>query len=266
MASGAPRAGSDKRFDTGGAIADRWRGPTTGRDEPMRITCPKCGATYEIDADLIPPGGRDVQCAECEHAWTQAREGRAAPAEPEAAPVEPEAEPAEPEAEPRIETAAEPEAPRRRHDEETLRILREEAARAAAQRKARRERGAAPEPEPAETPAPEPRSPRPGGAPVPARPDRDETPHPAPAARPAPTRRGATGDHPRPAEAGGDLLPDIDEVNSTLSGPPQRRHPAPRPAPRRRGRRWRTGLALALLVLAALAALYIAAPWMTARV
>lgn len=35
----------------------------------MRLTCPECGAQYEIDAALIPPEGRDVQCSNCSHTW-----------------------------------------------------------------------------------------------------------------------------------------------------------------------------------------------------
>jgi predicted Zn finger-like uncharacterized protein len=37
----------------------------------MRLVCPNCGAQYEIDDQLIPEGGRDVQCSNCGHAWFQ---------------------------------------------------------------------------------------------------------------------------------------------------------------------------------------------------
>lgn len=37
----------------------------------MRLMCPNCAAQYEIDASMIPPGGRDVQCASCGHTWFQ---------------------------------------------------------------------------------------------------------------------------------------------------------------------------------------------------
>ena len=37
----------------------------------MRLTCPTCGATYEIDDALIPSGGRDVQCSNCDATWFQ---------------------------------------------------------------------------------------------------------------------------------------------------------------------------------------------------
>lgn len=37
----------------------------------MRLICPNCGATYEVDANLIPAAGRDVQCSNCGHGWFQ---------------------------------------------------------------------------------------------------------------------------------------------------------------------------------------------------
>ena len=35
----------------------------------MRLICPNCSAQYEIDVDLIPDEGRDVQCSNCGHTW-----------------------------------------------------------------------------------------------------------------------------------------------------------------------------------------------------
>lgn len=37
----------------------------------MRLICPNCGAQYEVDASVIPEGGRDVQCSGCGHNWFQ---------------------------------------------------------------------------------------------------------------------------------------------------------------------------------------------------
>ncbi len=37
----------------------------------MRLTCPNCGARYEIDDALIPEEGRDVQCSNCSTNWFQ---------------------------------------------------------------------------------------------------------------------------------------------------------------------------------------------------
>lgn len=40
----------------------------------MRLVCPNCEAKYEVPDDAIPDTGRDVQCANCGHAWFQMRE------------------------------------------------------------------------------------------------------------------------------------------------------------------------------------------------
>ena len=37
----------------------------------MRLTCPNCGARYEVDEAMIPPEGRDVQCSNCTTTWFQ---------------------------------------------------------------------------------------------------------------------------------------------------------------------------------------------------
>ncbi|WP_406870944.1 zinc-ribbon domain-containing protein [Thioclava sp. 'Guangxiensis'] len=37
----------------------------------MRLTCPKCAAQYEVSDKVIPDGGRDVQCANCQTMWFQ---------------------------------------------------------------------------------------------------------------------------------------------------------------------------------------------------
>ena len=37
----------------------------------MRLICPNCGAQYEVDDSVIPDGGRDVQCSNCGHTWFQ---------------------------------------------------------------------------------------------------------------------------------------------------------------------------------------------------
>jgi predicted Zn finger-like uncharacterized protein len=47
----------------------------------MRLVCPNCEAKYEVPEDAIPETGRDVQCANCGHAWFQMRP-RAAVVEP----------------------------------------------------------------------------------------------------------------------------------------------------------------------------------------
>lgn len=47
----------------------------------MRLICPNCGAQYEVSADVVPENGRDVQCSNCGHTWFQLPEGQAAEAQ-----------------------------------------------------------------------------------------------------------------------------------------------------------------------------------------
>lgn len=37
----------------------------------MRLICPNCDAQYEVSDSAIPEAGRDVQCSNCGHAWFQ---------------------------------------------------------------------------------------------------------------------------------------------------------------------------------------------------
>jgi predicted Zn finger-like uncharacterized protein len=52
----------------------------------MRLVCPNCDAKYEVPDDAIPDSGRDVQCANCGHAWFQMKPGLGAVAEAGPAP------------------------------------------------------------------------------------------------------------------------------------------------------------------------------------
>lgn len=54
----------------------------------MRLTCPNCGAQYEVPDEVIPPEGRDVQCSNCGDTWYQAH-----PSHPEMAKLTAEPEP-----------------------------------------------------------------------------------------------------------------------------------------------------------------------------
>jgi predicted Zn finger-like uncharacterized protein len=267
----------------------------------MRITCPNCGARYEVDDTLIPETGRDVQCSNCGKGWFQARHPEPeAPEEPlEAAEDEVEAREtvAETEEEPRAWTAPEsveeepvapapdedvrdeapaaaeapveapaaarpePEAwtdadeandeadeepaaaalPPRKTDENVLAVLREEAEREIAER--RREAQAL-ESQP-ELGLAEPVERTPSRA----------TAEAAGATVAAGARRG--------------LLPDIDEINSTLRSDADRAGAAAGEedyedvsTERRRG--FRMGFGLMILLAAALIGLYVGAGWLAA--
>lgn len=152
----------------------------------MRLTCPSCGAVYEVPDSAIPEEGRDVQCTNCGHGWFQRH-----PSAPRAAPAPPptEREP-EPEAVRPMVDDAEDEAPvtarRTPIDPRTRRILREEAEREAEARRAERQRLRA-----IEDPAPPPRR-------VAREPDRIDPPSAAeaglsPAAAPADARASGRG-------------------------------------------------------------------------
>lgn len=222
----------------------------------MRLICPNCDAIYEVDDAAIPDTGRDVQCSNCGHGWFQLPEG-AEPAiddlttafadgDDEDDPIPrmmPETlpEPAAPAA------AAEPQ--RRRLDDDILAVLREEAEREAAARRA-------------EAPAMETQV------------EMDMPPAPPPAAtgviagaaRRIAQMKGIDPD-PTPApppRAGSrrDLLPDIEEINSSLSpaadgadGMPDEGETV---AARSSG--FRTGFTAMLLVAAGVVAVYAMAP------
>ena len=77
----------------------------------MRLICPNCGAQYEVPDDVIPESGRDVQCSNCGDTWFQHHPNHPpteADAEDEAETVVDEpASPPEPEIEDEPEVAAE---------------------------------------------------------------------------------------------------------------------------------------------------------------
>jgi len=177
----------------------------------MRLTCPNCGARYEVADSMIPPEGRDVQCSNCSTTWFQpgrrtdrptsvavdrsAREAAAPVAEPPPPPA-PEAA-AAPDPEPAEDPPAAP--PRRRElDPELRSILEEEAAREARLRRA--------EADPVETQ---------GEMPL------GQEPEDAHRARRRAELEGARDAFDSPAEAeearaARTQFPDIDEINSTL--------------------------------------------------
>jgi predicted Zn finger-like uncharacterized protein len=248
----------------------------------MRLICPSCGAQYEVDESVIPDGGRDVQCSNCGHAWFQrsarqlgdeAEEAALAPAEaeppapaaaaPAAAEVAPEPsaawaehdeEPEEP-AKQAPEEMPVPERARRTLDDAVRNVLREEAERETQARVAE-------------------------GGPIETQPDLGLA---AAIGGAAASTGGRAGEAPRDrvAKVGGDaldydedalvsraarreLLPDIEEINSTLRATSERggeaaAFDAPETLARRRSG-FRMGFSTALLAAAVLLGVYVLAP------
>ena len=214
----------------------------------MRLICPNCSAEYEVDPQAIPPAGRDVQCSNCGHSWFQP-----ALTKPELDLFSPLADP-----------------PRREVDESVLAVLREEAEREAAARRA--ERAASPAMEtqvemdiPSLRPAAGQRA---AGADAPAgrttrpvydldRLDDDAGPAPAPSRQDAASLR-------RRKSPRRDLLPDIEEISSTLS--PAMPEDAAMEVTRRPSRGgFRAGFFLVLLAALGGAGVYAAAPQISTK-
>ena len=250
----------------------------------MRLICPNCGAQYEVPDGVIPDEGRDVQCSNCGDTWYQhhpdndpdlreelsAQDGMQAGLDEMSDP----APAASPETTPEPEPAPEPVAPaatpqRRSLDPSIADVLREEAEREAraraaeggsietqpdlglaepedeADRRARqvRERMARMKGEPDTPPAPEP----------------ELVPEDNPVSR-------------------RDLLPDIDEINSSLraASDPRPAEAADHELPGDRelaqqavaagNGGFRRGFFLALLLFAVLTAAYVMAPQIVAQV
>lgn len=92
----------------------------------MRLTCPNCDAEYEVVADVIPPEGRDVQCSNCGQTWYQDHPDHAADVEEDAEEPPDLAEPDDA-PEPEEERAPAPEPASRGLDPAVADILRQEA-------------------------------------------------------------------------------------------------------------------------------------------
>lgn len=246
----------------------------------MRLTCPNCSAEYEVDASVIPPGGRDVQCSNCDHTWFEGPVGGAPKAISPAAPApEEENHPSEPARAPRIErprisrvaaqraARTDPDreiAPedvpdftppamgraRKPVDEEVLQVLREEA-----EREQRVRRG-----EPVEMYEQQPELALAGSAPRQSRriptdprdlPDEDLVPS------------GTIGRR-RTGDAGRNVLPDIEEINSSLRSSTERPNSVPAYVEVeqtlrkvRRGQGFRLGFSAILMVVSAAMFVYI---------
>lgn len=105
----------------------------------MRLTCPNCEAQYEVPDEVIPASGRDVQCSNCGDTWFEHHPDHAPPPEePDDADqswdAAPEAEDAEVISEESPEEVAEATPERRQLDPTVKDVLREEADRERAAR------------------------------------------------------------------------------------------------------------------------------------
>jgi predicted Zn finger-like uncharacterized protein len=168
----------------------------------MRLTCPSCGAQYEVPDEVIPVNGRDVQCSNCSKTWFQARTGQTDLPEPEEADA-PLAEPTV-EAVDEAEPAADVPAPVRRElDPKVAEILRQEAERETRLRALDKTGGLESQPDLGLETA------LPGKS-------RAATPKAAPApVPPAPVEEAAV-EEAAAAGARRDLLPDVEEINASL--------------------------------------------------
>ncbi|NGM44209.1 hypothetical protein G5B31_01520 [Rhodobacter sp. SGA-6-6] len=250
----------------------------------MRLVCPNCDAKYEVPDDAIPEGGRDVQCSACGHAWFQLPPDIEAAAEEEAAlfgddlPTE-DVAPADPVAEDTdealaaaigaavagepapavaagVQASVEPAAPRRELDEDVLAVLREEAEREAEARRTEAQRAGARKAE--------------AEGQMQVQPELGVDPPPAalsPTQRRLAMLKGEDPDAPPPQPARPaarrDLLPDVEEINSTLQPGDAAALDAEVDAlpDLTRGRSsFRTGFSLVILLLVAAAAVYVMAP------
>lgn len=270
----------------------------------MRLTCPNCDAKYEVDDSAVPDSGRDVQCSNCGHAWFQLPphledlpqdeeptlgdpgpgampgpahvEGRTT-APPAPAPQteihrQPGPRPAagdapgdeDDEDEGAPPAAATLGAPRRSLNDGLKRLLREEVDRETAARRAE-SGGLETQPElgldaPARSTA---KPPEPAGF--------DTAADDGALLGAAAAKAGTRPEEDAAAAPRRDLLPDIEEINSTLRanserGPHEPGASADSETPAERKRGFRRGFGTVLLIAVLLALVYLYAPKIAARV
>lgn len=183
----------------------------------MRLTCPNCGAQYEVPDEVIPESGRDVQCSNCGDTWfqhhpdhepeeTEAEDiGWDAPSDPEAPVEKPDTEEIADEHD--VAEHAEEPTTRRELDPAVTGVLREEAERERAARAAEAGSGLETQQELGLDEAAS-----------------DAAKRQAEAQARMARLRGEEEDEAKPAEPDPgtrrNLLPDIDEINSSLSSDP----------------------------------------------
>jgi predicted Zn finger-like uncharacterized protein len=240
----------------------------------MRLTCPNCGAQYEVPDAVIPVSGRDVQCSNCGTTWFQNHSDHTPPRPPE-----PEDMP-EPAPGPEPAPAPEPErtsAAQRRLDPSVAEILRQEAERERAARAAEADTRIGTQPD-LDLGEPEPDQAR-RTQEARARIQHLRGDQPADNAT-APADRGTRDDDPdeifddekdeRLAPGSRhNLFPDIDEINSSLNSSEDAAGPlAPTISeyapPARDDGGFRTGFRLAVVICVAALVIYLMAPQISA--
>ncbi len=232
----------------------------------MRLTCPNCDAQYEVPDEVVPVTGRDVQCSNCGQTWFQHHPDHASDEDDESG-IELDAPALDDEVSPPPPPPVREEEPQRRQlDPAVADILRQEAE---AEHEARRKRQS----EVLES------QPDLGLDNTDwdddALDDEDEENEAARRSREARQRMARMRGQPVPdaAVTGAaitsrrGLLPDIEEINSTLrkdgdrGGANHNVHGAVDAAPKARGRQgFRNGFLFVLCLMALLAALYVYAP------
>ena len=237
----------------------------------MRLICPNCGAQYAVADGVIPSGGRDVQCSNCAHTWFETPGASSEDMMPAPRKV---VRPATPPTdvptdrfsgsiddafkdvdEPTVAPAPQPPADRKPLDQSVADILREEAALEAAQR---RSEVSAPMESQSDLglsdPAPKP-APKQPAEPAP-------TPDPSQIAAPAAAAVASA------SASRKELLPDIEEINSSLRSDAERSEAGEMPddqsGKKRKG--FRSGFVTVLLIILAFVLVYIFADQIAAAI
>lgn len=226
----------------------------------MRLTCPNCDAQYEVPDEVVPQAGRDVQCSNCGNTWYQYHPDNPPEEDRETDPTVPDAdeEIAAPPAPPEPEPSAAVQPSRRELDPAVADILKQEAEAEEAARAAMRASEDMLESQPdlgLDS----------------AEPSSDETRRAEEAATRMARIRGEDPiDHSSDVAAAAlgsrkDLLPDIDEINSTLRSSGEASSASGEmeveaPTHQRKKRGFRFGFTLMLLLFVVALLLYIFAP------
>jgi predicted Zn finger-like uncharacterized protein len=235
----------------------------------MRLVCPNCDAQYEVPDEVMPKAGRDVQCSNCGQTWFEHHPDHTPDLDNEEADFpSADEEIAPPPPPPPVATPKEPE--RKKLDPAVADILRQEAEAEQAARQTAQSSGLESQPD--------------LGLDIEDNHPEDEADRRARQARDRMARlRGSEA--PEIQAAGGsvttaasaataalgsrrDLLPDIEEINSTLrsdtartgAGAADIEPQIEAPTHQRKRRGFRTGFLTVLLIFIVLAVLYILAP------